>query len=102
LQQSHGDEVTSLPPGATLLGTSDTCEVEIFSIADRVLAFQSHPDFNCGFQQEISEPEYFKFGVIGLDFHKTAFLKCQDTSLGIETRNMFLGIIREFIRQESH
>jgi len=67
-------------------------------MADRVLGFQAHPDLNCGFQQEISEPEYFKFGVIGLDFHKTAFSKCQDISLDNETQNMFLGVIREFIQ----
>lgn len=50
LQESHGDNVTQLPEGATLLGYSDSCDVEIFSIGNRVLAFQSHPEFNCGFQ----------------------------------------------------
>ena len=66
-----------------------------------MIAFQAHPDFNCGFQQEINEPEYFKFGAISLNYHKTAFLKCQDTSLGIETRNMFIGFLRDFIRGAS-
>jgi len=98
LQESHGDSVTKLPDNATLLGFSASCEVEIYGIGDRVLAFQAHPEFNCGFQQELSEPEYFKYGVISLAFHKTAFLQCQDTSMGVETRNVMLGIMREFAR----
>lgn len=59
LQESHGDHVKDLPKGATLLASSDSCKVEFYCIGDRVLAFQSHPEFNCGFQQELSEPEYF-------------------------------------------
>eukprot|EP00347_Sterkiella_histriomuscorum_P013552 403364277 len=98
LQESHGDNITKLPEGAIMIGSSESCEIEMYQIEDRVLAFQSHPDFNCGFQQEISEVEYFKFGVISLNYHKIAFLRCQDSSKGIETRNFMFGIIREFIK----
>ena len=38
LQQSHGDEITQLPSDATLLGYSDSCGIEIFSMGERVLA----------------------------------------------------------------
>lgn len=55
LQQSHGDEVMKLPPGAVLLGYSDSCDIEMFGIGTRLIVFQPHPDFNCGFQQEINE-----------------------------------------------
>jgi len=50
LQESHGDHVVRLPEGATLLAFSDSCNVEVYSIKNRVLCFQSHPDYNCGLQ----------------------------------------------------
>lgn len=50
LQESHGDNITAIPPNATLLASSDSCDIEMYSIGNRVLGFQSHPDFNCGFQ----------------------------------------------------
>jgi len=100
LQESHGDHVAELPEGATLLGTSESCKVEIYCIGDRALNFQSHPDFNCGFQQELSEPEYYINGFISEEYHQKAFLKCADTSLGLESRNLALGLMREFIKHE--
>ena len=45
---SHGDCVTQLPPSADLLGSSESCQHEIF-IAGRhrnILACQSHPEFD--------------------------------------------------------
>lgn len=98
LQESHGDHVVSLPEGGTLLGYSDTCNVEVYCIKNRVFCFQSHPDYNCGLQQDIGEPEYFLHGDISEEYHHYAYAKCSDTSMGPETRNMFFGIIREFIK----
>jgi len=74
LQESHGDHVSELPEGATLLGFSASCNVEVYCIGDRALCFQSHPDFNCGFQQEFSEPEYFWLGQISEEFHNKSYL----------------------------
>ena len=42
---THGDQVTSLPPGAELLGTSDFCPNNIFCIGNRVLGIQGHPEY---------------------------------------------------------
>lgn len=98
LQESHGDHVVQLPEGGTLLANSASCGVEMYCIGERALCFQSHPDFNCGFQQEISEPEYFTEGLISEEFHKVSYEKCADTSMGKESRNLVLGLIREFIK----
>jgi len=97
LQESHGDHVAELPEGATLLANSPSCGVEMYCIGNRALCFQSHPDFNRGLQQELAEPEYFTLGDITEEYHKIAYAKCQDTSMGRETRNMVLGLLREFI-----
>ena len=42
---SHGDCVSSLPPGARLLATSASCRAELFTVGHNVLACQSHPEF---------------------------------------------------------
>ncbi len=40
--QSHGQEVTKLPPGATLLASSAQCKVQAFCAGIRTYAFQYH------------------------------------------------------------
>lgn len=40
--QSHGQEVTKLPPGATILAESDACRVQAFRAGLRTYAFQFH------------------------------------------------------------
>jgi GMP synthase-like glutamine amidotransferase len=45
LIEAHGDCVTTLPPGATLMASSATCGVEIYSIGSGVLSMQGHPEF---------------------------------------------------------
>jgi GMP synthase-like glutamine amidotransferase len=39
LQESHGDHVSVLPEGATILGSSKSCNVEVLCIGERVLTF---------------------------------------------------------------
>lgn len=44
LFESHGDEVSTLPIGANLIASSDSCTNEIICYGDRVLTMQSHPE----------------------------------------------------------
>jgi GMP synthase-like glutamine amidotransferase len=44
--ECHGDNVTVLPEGATLYGTSDRCPVEIWGMGNNIICFQGHPEFN--------------------------------------------------------
>jgi GMP synthase-like glutamine amidotransferase len=43
---SHAMEVSRLPEGATLLASSKTTDIELYSIGNRALCTQSHPEFN--------------------------------------------------------
>jgi len=47
--KAHGDHIVELPTGAVLHGSSDVTNVELFTIGDKVLAFQGHPEFNEAF-----------------------------------------------------
>jgi GMP synthase-like glutamine amidotransferase len=58
--------VVKLPENAVLLGTSETCNVEMFAISTRLFCMQSHPDFCQSVQEEINEAEY----VIGKFIHE--------------------------------
>ena len=46
LVESHGDAVMELPPNSQLIASSATCQHEIFSVGDCVLALQCHPEFD--------------------------------------------------------
>jgi len=50
IAEAHQNEMSRLPPGAKLLGTSKSCCCEIFSVGDRILGFQGHPEYNERFQ----------------------------------------------------
>lgn len=51
----HRDEVLELPESATVLATSEVCEVEMFSIGDHFLCIQGHPEYNKEILFEIVE-----------------------------------------------
>lgn len=42
---AHQDQVTHLPPGAELLGGNDFCPIGFYTIDQRVMAIQGHPEF---------------------------------------------------------
>lgn len=50
---THQDQVTRLPEGATLFGSSDPCFNEIYTIDDRVFSIQGHPEFSSDFLREL-------------------------------------------------
>lgn len=45
LLASHQDQVFELPPGATLVASSDFCPVAAFTVGDAVFCIQPHPEF---------------------------------------------------------
>jgi len=45
LLASHQDQVFDVPPGATLLATSDFCPVAGFAVGNQVFCVQPHPEF---------------------------------------------------------
>lgn len=53
--QSHGQEITELPPGATLLQSSEQCKVQCFRAGIRTYAFQYH--FECDKDMVVSFAE---------------------------------------------
>ena len=50
---NHQDEVTSLPPNATLLASSQTCPFAMMSIDEHILTFQGHIEFEKGYAKDL-------------------------------------------------
>ena len=45
----HQDQVVKLPKEAELLATNESCNIASFSMGDKVLTLQAHPEFNQDF-----------------------------------------------------
>ena len=45
LLASHQDQVFELPPGATLVASSEFCPVAAFTVGQEVFCIQPHPEF---------------------------------------------------------
>lgn len=63
---SHRDQVTRLPEGAELLASSDFCPNAAFSLEERVLCFQGHPEFTPEFSRSLLQ---LRQGIYAADFY---------------------------------
>lgn len=46
IAQAHGDHIVKLPKEAILYASSENTRVEIYTIGEKMLCFQGHPDYN--------------------------------------------------------
>ena len=53
LLASHQDQVFELPPGATLVASSDFCPVAAFTVGHEVFCVQAHPEFDEAFSAHL-------------------------------------------------
>lgn len=61
LASAHGEQVTTLPDGAEVLGESLTCPIAAYRIGTQVFATQHHPEMTPGFLAALVEeftPEF--------------------------------------------
>ncbi|TWI52696.1 GMP synthase-like glutamine amidotransferase [Pseudomonas duriflava] len=71
---SHQDQVTSLPPNAQCVASSDYCPHAVFVLDDRVLGVQGHPEFTPDYayqllvkRQSSFSPERYEQAVTSLE-----------------------------------
>ncbi len=70
----YQDQVTRLPEGAELIAESEFCPIASFHIANHILTFQGHPEFEKPYtkallelREEILSPEIFSEGIKSLE-----------------------------------
>jgi GMP synthase-like glutamine amidotransferase len=49
----HQDQVTSLPPDAVVLGSTDHCPNAMIRVGDRMLGMQAHPEFSAEYVEAL-------------------------------------------------
>lgn len=59
---SHQDQVVALPPGARLLARNGFCPVQMYAVADRILAVQGHPEFPTEYLRALIEMRRERLG----------------------------------------
>jgi len=91
--ESHSDIAVALPPGAVVLAASPRTPVEIFTLGERVLCLQGHPEMDREMVRELLEKRSQK-GL--LDPQRAAE---GETSLRLTPHTAFLqGWLRAFLR----
>ncbi|CEP03762.1 hypothetical protein PBRA_003369 [Plasmodiophora brassicae] len=96
LLKIHRDQVNKLPPGAELLAKSANTPIEMFSLGDRVLCVQSHPEFNCDIVQRLVETRT-KDGSIPPDVAQGAISSM--SGRGPEVSEL-TAVLREFLKTD--
>eukprot|EP01088_Endostelium_zonatum_P011773 TRINITY_DN25932_c0_g1_i1.p1 TRINITY_DN25932_c0_g1~~TRINITY_DN25932_c0_g1_i1.p1 ORF type:complete len:278 (-),score=55.83 TRINITY_DN25932_c0_g1_i1:1-834(-) len=57
IYESHGDAVNVLIPGAELFGSSPKTNCESYTLSDRVIGFQGHPEFSEHIMRKVILPD---------------------------------------------
>ncbi|XP_010525777.1 PREDICTED: gamma-glutamyl peptidase 5 [Tarenaya hassleriana] len=64
----HQDQVLELPETATVLASSDFCNIEMFSVGDHILCIQGHPEYNKDILFEIIDRVHLTLKLIQKEF----------------------------------
>jgi GMP synthase-like glutamine amidotransferase len=94
LLESHGDAVTELPLGAVALGSSTTCQHEVYSVGDSVLSFQGHPEFSVQLLQERILPALRENKRLSPAEEREALTSFEEVQIQVQSNRRF---VREFL-----
>jgi GMP synthase-like glutamine amidotransferase len=50
---NHRDQVLRLPDGATLLAGDERCSVQMYTIENKILGIQAHPEYSAEYQEAL-------------------------------------------------
>lgn len=92
LHAMHQDQVTELPDSATLFLSSDFCPISGFSINDRVLAIQQHPDFTPALSRDLIEKRRERIGENTAESAITSLSGTDETQSSVKWMAKFLTL----------
>ncbi|MAO91092.1 MAG: GMP synthase [Rhodospirillales bacterium] len=72
---SHQDQVTAVPPGATVLASSDFCNNAMLAIGDKILTLQSHPEMPSAYVGDLYDVRRARIGEEKVDAALTTVAK---------------------------
>lgn len=90
----HQDQVTVLPPGATVVGSSPTCEYAILRYGSHALTMQCHPELTPEYVQDLlSQHDGFLPEEMRLRTAQVVHQDLQADNVAIEIADFFKGAI---------
>ena len=92
----HSEHVTKLPKGAKRLGSSDKTKNELWTLDDRLLCMQFHPEFNSFFIEELIINKMYDVGELDDMQQNEALDRIKDCRLPF-TRNLVNRVIFNFL-----
>ena len=93
---AHSEHVTQLPKGAKCLGSSAKTKNEIWTLDDRVLCMQFHPEFNSYFIEELIINKMYDVGQLDDTQMTESLERTKDPQLPL-TRNIINRIAFNFL-----
>ena len=98
LLECHGDCVASLPPGATSLASSTTCQHEMIQFAENIFGIQAHPEFTVQDYKEVIIPDLVAEGKLDVYGRRV----CEETiSLPLDSVGM-VAALKKFVAKEDN
>lgn len=97
LLASHQDQVVDLPDGATVIARSSHCPVAAYSLGDRVVAVQAHPEFTPALTRDLITVRHDLIGAdvadAALDLLRDA--KAVDAIDGVALARWFTAVLTQ-------
>ncbi|MDO8287354.1 MAG: amidotransferase [Rhodoferax sp.] len=90
LLASHQDQVFALPPGATLVASSDFCPVAAFTVGDEVFCIQPHPEFDEAFSSHLLDK---RSDILGPEMHGTGHASLHQGHEGAHIARMVVAFL---------
>lgn len=87
---SHQDQVTALPPGGTVLATSDHAPVAAFEVGS-LLGFQGHPEFVPAYADALMDRRVERIGTVAIDAARGTLARPTDHGTVARWIEGFLG-----------
>ena len=98
LLECHGDCVASLPPGATSLASSTTCQHEMIQYTENIFGIQAHPEFTVQDYKELLIPDLVAGGKLDENGQRV----CEETiSLPLDSARM-AAALKKFVAKEGN
>jgi len=92
---SHQDQVESLPPGATVLASSEFCPNAMIAVGDKILTLQSHPEMPSAYVRQLYDVRRPRVGEERVD---EALTTITETSHATDAHRV-AGWIGQFLTQ---
>ena len=93
--QNHRDSITTLPPGAVLLATSDACRVQAFRVGAAAWGVQFHPEADAARLTTWNET---RLAAVGIDRAELVAQAMADSALNTDQARRLAGGFAAVVR----